>query len=151
LIKEENFANIFTEKTLQSFKVGLVGTPDMICIKEDGQIIPVDIKLGRLSRLGVKDEHLLQNVGEAILTENFFRKKVLMSYLIYFGSNSLVKIDIDEKMKKKFLNYKKQIEKICRIGNIPEMSTLPNFKRRVCPGCHVKPACDNIETLRRIS
>ncbi|MEM7825830.1 MAG: PD-(D/E)XK nuclease family protein [Candidatus Aenigmatarchaeota archaeon] len=76
LLSEESFKHLFTEKTLCSFKIGLTGTPDIIGIKED-EIIPIDIKLGKLSSKGVKEEHLLQSVGEAILLEEFFRKKIL--------------------------------------------------------------------------
>ena len=150
LLSEEGFTNLFTEKTLFSFKVGLVGTPDIIGIK-NGEIIPIDIKLGKLSRKGVKEEHLLQSVGEAILIEEFFRKKVSKSYLIFFESKSLVKIDVDEDIKRKFLKYKKEIEMICKARSIPEKGRIPNLERRVCLGCHVKRSCENIENLRRIS
>jgi CRISPR-associated protein Cas4 len=149
VLKEEEFVNLFTEKTLLSFKVGLVGTPDIIGIK-DGEIIPIDIKLGRLSRKGIKEEHLLQSVGEAILVENFFRKKVSKSYIIFFESRSLVKIDVDEEMKKNFLKYKKEIELICKAGSIPEKGKIPNLEKRVCLGCHVRKSCENIENLRSI-
>ena len=149
LLREENFKKIFTEKTFESFKHGLTGTPDLVGIKENS-IIPIDLKLGRISRRGVKEEHILQNVGESILIEDFFRKSVDTAYLIYFGSRSLVKLEISEELKKKFLSYKKQIERMCRIGKIPEKGKLPNLKRRVCLGCHVRPSCENIEMLRRI-
>jgi CRISPR/Cas system-associated exonuclease Cas4 (RecB family) len=150
LIKEENFSHIFTEKTFETFRDGLTGTPDLVCMKENGEIIPVDIKLGKLNRRGVKEEHLLQIVGEVILVEDFFRKEVNSSCILYFESNSLVKIDIDRDMKRKFSGIKSRIERICKTGYIPEMSHLDNFRKRVCLGCHVKPACDNIEVLKRI-
>ncbi|MCS7106024.1 MAG: PD-(D/E)XK nuclease family protein, partial [Candidatus Aenigmarchaeota archaeon] len=35
LLKEEGFKHLFTEKTLCSFKIGLVGTPDVIGVKDD--------------------------------------------------------------------------------------------------------------------
>lgn len=150
LLNEEGFDHLFTEKTIFSFKVGLVGTPDIIGIKEN-EIIPIDIKLGKLSRKGVKKEHLLQNVGEAILIEEFFRKKVNKSYLIFFESKSLVKIDIDEEIKRIFLKYKKDIEMMCKTNEIPEKGRIQNLERRVCLGCHVKRSCENIENLKRIS
>ncbi|MEM5844375.1 MAG: PD-(D/E)XK nuclease family protein [Candidatus Aenigmatarchaeota archaeon] len=150
LLNEEGFKHLFTEKTLCSFKIGLTGTPDIIGIKEN-EIIPIDIKLGKLSKKGVKEEHLLQNVGEAILLEEFFRKKVEKSYLIFFESKTLVKVNIDEEMKRKFLKYKKEIEMICRGKTIPEKGKIQNLERRVCLGCHVRKSCENIENLRRIS
>lgn len=150
LVEKENFSKIFTEKNFESFKIGLTGTPDLIGIKESGEIIPIDIKLGSLDRRGVKEEHLLQSVGEAILIEDFFRKKVNYSYLIYFGSNSLVKIDLNEERRRKVISHKRRIERIGKSSYVPEKSFLRNSKMRICAGCHVKPACDNIEDLRRI-
>lgn len=150
LLKEESFKKIFVEKTFESFKHGLIGTPDLVGIKEDS-IIPIDLKLGEISRKGVKEEHVLQSVGESILVEDFFRKSVNAAYLIYFSSKSLVRLEISEDLKKKFLGYKKRIERICKTGEIPERGRLPNLKRRVCLGCHVRPSCENIEMLKRIS
>ncbi len=149
LIKKEGFTYILMEKRFESFKVGLIGTPDIVGIKKD-EIIPIDIKLGKVSERGVKEEHLLQSIGESILVEEFFRKKVNFSYLIYFTSNSLVKVKITDEMKKKFLYYKKGIEKMCKMGKIPSKGKLPNLERRVCLGCHVRPSCENIEMVRRI-
>ena len=149
LFQEEKFSNIFTEKTFNSLKIGLIGTPDIVGVKEK-KITPIDIKLGRLSKKGVKEEHLLQITGESILVGEFFRQRIDMAYLIYFESNNLVKVKIDEEMKKSFLSYKKKIEKMCKLGIIPEKGKLPNLRRRVCLGCHVRPSCENIEKLRKI-
>lgn len=148
-IKEEEIVTIFTEKLIESFSEGLVGTPDIIGIRKDEKVIPVDIKLGYLGR-GLKKEHALQIIGESILTERFFRKRVEVAYLIYFESNSLVKIVVRDDMKREFLMYKKGLIKTFRSRYIPPISRLPNFKRRVCQGCHVKHACENIELLKRI-
>jgi CRISPR/Cas system-associated exonuclease Cas4 (RecB family) len=148
-IKEEEIVTIFTEKLIESFSEGLVGTPDIIGIRKDGKVVPVDIKLGYLGR-GLKKEHALQIIGESILTERFFRKSVEVAYLIYFESNSLVKIVVRDDMKREFLMYKKGLIKTFRSRYIPPISRLPNFKRRVCQGCHVKHACENIELLKRI-
>lgn len=148
-IKEEEIVTIFTEKLIESFSEGLVGTPDIIGIRKDGKVVPVDIKLGYLGR-GLKKEHALQIIGESILTERFFRKSVEVAYLIYFESNSLVKIVVRDDMKREFLMYKKGLIKTFRSRYVPPISRLPNFKRRVCQGCHVKHACENIELLKRI-
>jgi CRISPR/Cas system-associated exonuclease Cas4 (RecB family) len=149
-IKEENFSRIFTEKTFESFKIGLIGTPDLVCVKEDGSIVAIDIKLGRLDRKGIKKEHLLQIVGEAILIEDFFRKAVNSCYIIYFESDSLARVDINKEMKRRFLDYKRGIERICKFRHVPEKGKMPNLERRVCLGCHVRPSCENIEALQRI-
>ncbi|MEM5882663.1 MAG: PD-(D/E)XK nuclease family protein [Candidatus Aenigmatarchaeota archaeon] len=147
---EEGFKYLFTEKTLYSFKIGLIGTPDIIGMKEN-EIVAIDIKLGKLSNKGIKEEHLLQSIGETILLEEFFRKKIGKSYLIFFESKAVVKVDMDEEMKKKFLKYKKEIEMICKNKTIPEKGKVQNLEKRVCLGCHVKKSCENIENLRRIS
>lgn len=149
LIKKEGFAYILMEKKIESLKTGLIGTPDIVGVKKN-EIIPIDIKLGELSEKGVKEEHLLQSIGESILVEEFFRKKVNFSYLIYFTSKSLVKVKVTNEMRKKFFYYKKGIERMCKIGKIPEKGRLSNLERRVCLGCHVKPSCENIEMMRRI-
>jgi CRISPR/Cas system-associated exonuclease Cas4 (RecB family) len=150
MTQEEKFNKIFTEKSFESFKIGLVGTPDLICMKEDGDIVPIDIKLGKIGSNGIKEEHILQNIGEAILVEEFFRKKVNYSYLIYFGSSSIERIELSDFERRKFISYKKMIERIGKSSYIPEKTTMRNPDRRVCAGCHVKPACKNIEDLRRI-
>ncbi len=146
---KENFVYVFAEKTLESFQLGLVGTPDLIGIRENGEVVSMDIKAGKIKGGRIKEEHLLQNVGESILVENFFRRKAKECYLIYFLSSSVAKIRINEDMKKSFLKYRKLIIKTLSSEKIPPKSKLPNFRKRVCKGCHVKPACDNIEFMRK--
>ena len=149
LIRDEKFKVLFTEKMLESFRNGLVGTPDVIARKASGEFVPIDIKLGVFDEAkGVKKEHLLQNVGEAILVEDFFRTKVKVIYLIYFQTNTLVKIDLDENLKQEFLRYRRMLERTVTKNVIPGKSKLPNAINRVCKGCHVRPACENIELLR---
>jgi len=148
LIMNEKFNLLFTEKTLESFKVGLMGTPDIIARKENGEFVAIDIKLGRIDRSkGVKKEHLLQNIGEAILIEDFFRTDVRKIYLIYFQSNTVVKINLTKTLKDEFLRFKKELEFVCSKDIIPPKSKLPNAINRVCKGCHVKPSCENIELI----
>ena len=151
LIKDEKLVMFFTERTLFSLKHGLIGTPDVIAKKDDGSLIPIDVKLGKFEKKkGIKKEHLLQSVGEAFLIEDFFRKKVEFSYLIYFQSNSVVKIKISDEVKREFLFYKKKLEKVATDRKIPGKSKIPNAERRVCKGCHVKPICENIENLSKL-
>lgn len=147
-IKKEKFSIIFAEKTFQSLKVNIIGTPDLVGIKEN-EIIPIDIKLGRFLK-NVKEEHLIQIVGESILVENFFRKKIKMGYIIYFKSNSIVKIEIENSLKKRFLELREGVERMCTDNKIPEVGRIKNLERRVCAGCHVKSSCENIEELRKI-
>lgn len=150
LIKDEKFNLLLTERTIESFKIGIVGTPDIIARKESGEFVPIDVKLGRLDRKrGVKKEHLLQNIGEALLIEDFFRINLDRSYLFYFQSNAIVKIKITQTLKREFLDFKKQLERVCSKRIIPEKSRLPNAINRVCKGCHVRYACENIEELTR--
>lgn len=147
-LTEEEFVKIFPEKVIESFRIGLSGSPDLIGIREDGSLVAIDIKAGGVGRR-IKKEHLLQNIGESLLVENYFRRRVDECYLIYFGSDSLVRVRISKEMKDEFLRYKNLIAKFVSSRKIPPKSKLPNYKKRVCKGCHVKPACDNIESLRR--
>ncbi|OYT41922.1 MAG: hypothetical protein B6U78_02480 [Candidatus Aenigmarchaeota archaeon ex4484_224] len=149
-LKEENFEIIFSEKQLESIKIGLVGKPDIIGIKKDGNVVAMDVKFGEIGKKGIKKEHLIQNIGESLLVENFFRKEVNECFLIYFSSNATASIQINEKDKKEFLKLKRSIEKLVKTNKIPPKSKLPNYRKRVCQGCHVRKSCENIENYRRI-
>lgn len=149
LMNEESFDKIFTELNLESIKLGIIGTPDLVGVKKE-ELIPIDLKLGRLSKRGVKKEHVLQSVGEGILVESYFRKRVDNCYIIYFESNSLVRIKLTDNLKHSFFDYKKSVESMFKSRYIPPMSRLPNFRNRVCKGCHVRTACNNIETFKRV-
>jgi CRISPR-associated exonuclease Cas4 len=148
LIKEENFVNIYSERTLESIKDGIIGSIDFIGFKED-QIVPIELKYAEFKGR-IKKEHLLQAIGESILVSDYFRKEVRYSYIIYFQTNSLVRVEINEHLKKQFFKLKRQIERFYSTGKVPPKSKLPNYVERVCKGCHVKRACDNIEFLRRV-
>jgi CRISPR/Cas system-associated exonuclease Cas4 (RecB family) len=148
LIKEENFLSIYSEKTLESIKDGIIGSIDFIGFKED-QIVPIEFKYAEFKGK-IKKEHLLQAIGESILVSNYFRREVGYSYILYFQTNSLVRVEISERLKREFFKLKRQIEMFYSIGKIPPKSKLPNYVERVCKGCHVKRACDNIELLKRI-
>jgi len=150
LIGKENFDFLISERTLLSLKGGIMGTPDIIAKNKNGEFVPIDIKLGRIDRRGIKKEHLLQNVGEALLVEDFLRKKINSTYLVYFQANSAIKVDLTNDMKKEFMLFKKELERISTKKIIPYMSRLENARARVCRGCHVRPACENIEDLVRI-
>jgi len=141
---------LISERTLLSLKRGIMGTPDIIAKNKNGEFVPIDIKFGRIDRRGIKKEHLLQNIGEALLVEDFLRKKINSTYLVYFQASSAVKIELTDEMKGEFMLFKKELERISTKKIIPCMSRLENARTRVCKGCHVKPACENIEELVRI-
>lgn len=146
-IKKNKFRFLFPETTIVSFKMGIMGTPDLIAISNKGDIVPIDLKLGGV-RSKLKEEHVLQNVGEGLLAESFFRKNIDKCYLVYYSSRDIADIKLTRRLKERFLDYKTQIVRMIRSGRIPPMSNLPNFRKRVCPGCHVRKVCDHIEKLR---
>lgn len=148
LIRDEKFDILISERTLLSMKRGLIGTPDIIAGNE--RWIPIDVKLGKIDKRGIKKEHLLQSVGEALLIEDFLRSRIDECYLIYFQSSSVVKVKLTKELKKEFMFYKRGLEKVAMEKNIPPMSKLSNARSRVCRGCHVKPVCDHIEELARL-
>ena len=147
-VRKENFRYIFPETTIISFKIGLMGTPDIIAINSKWEIIPIDLKLGELKN-EVKKEHILQNVGEGLLAESFFRKKVERCVLVYYTSKNIAEVKLEKKLKSKFMDLKKRIIRMIKYGRIPPKSNLQNYQKRVCPGCHVKHACKHIEELRK--
>jgi len=148
LIKEENFVSIYSERTFESLREGIIGSVDVIGFKE-AEIVPIEIKYAAFKGR-IKKEHLLQAIGESILVSNYFRKEVNYSYLIYFQTNSLVKIDLNENLFRQFFKLKNQMQRFYSTGKIPPKSKLPNYVKRVCQGCHVKRACENIETLKKM-
>lgn len=146
-LKEENIQEVFSEKLIESAKNGINGRPDLVA-RRNGEIFPIDIKLGKIKKL--RKEHLLQSFGEALLVEAYFRKKVNKSYIIYFGSNTVLEIEVKEKQKNEFLRLKRSIGRMLRSNFIPRRSNLPNFKMRVCKGCHVKRTCEMIENYKKV-
>jgi len=148
LIKEENFLSVYSERTLESLREGIIGSVDVIGFKEN-EIVPLEIKYAAFKGR-IKKEHLLQAIGESILVSNYFRKEVNYSYIIYFQTNSLIKIDLNENLFRQFFKLKNQMQRFYSIGKIPPKSKLPNYVKRVCQGCHVKRACENIETLKKM-
>lgn len=145
-IEEEGLEKIFPERTVVSLKIGLIGTPDAIAIKEN-EIFPIDIKLGRIRKM--RREHMLQSVGEALLIQNFFRKKVDKGCLIYFDSDSLLYVNFKPELKRTFLNYRRLIERTFSSPFIPRKGSMPNLRRRVCQGCHVRRVCEQMEGLMK--
>jgi CRISPR/Cas system-associated exonuclease Cas4 (RecB family) len=145
-LKNQNPLAIFSEKKIESLRIGLAGTPDIIVLGKE--IFPIDLKLGKFKK--VREENLLQMTGESLLVENFFRQKVKKCYLISFESNTATEFLITEKMKRDFLNYKKKIIRTLKNVQIPEKSKLANYRKTICLTCHVKQACNNIENLKEV-
>ncbi len=147
LIRDENFDSIYSEKTIESLKEGIIGSVDVIGFRNDS-IVPIEIKYAAFNGR-IKKEHLLQAIGESILVSSYFRREVRYSYIVYFQTNSLLKIEINENLLREFFKLRNQMKKLYSINKIPPKSKLPNFVKRVCQGCHVKRACDNIEIMKR--
>jgi CRISPR/Cas system-associated exonuclease Cas4 (RecB family) len=145
-LKNQNPLAIFSEKKIESLRIGLAGTPDIIILGKE--TFPIDLKLGKFKK--IKEENLLQMIGESLLVESFFRKKVKKCYLINFESNTATEFLITEKMKKDFLNYKRKIIRALKSVQIPGKSKLANYKKTICLTCHVKQACNNIENLKKV-
>ena len=145
-LKKQNPLAIFSERKIESLKIGLAGTPDIIVLGEE--VFPIDLKLGKFKK--VKEENVLQMVGECLLVENFFRKKVRKCYLINFESNTATEFLVTEKMKRDFLNYKKKVIRTLKSPQVPEKSKLANYRKTICLTCHVRQACNNIENLKKV-
>ncbi|MCS7093812.1 MAG: PD-(D/E)XK nuclease family protein [Candidatus Aenigmarchaeota archaeon] len=148
-LKKENFDLILPERTIITLKLGLVGSVDLVGFRGE-EIVPIEVKHGSY-RGRLKKEHILQSVGEALLIGSYFRKRIKNSYIFYSQTNSLVKIDILPKHLKNFLRSVMLIKKMCSSDRIPPKSRLQNYRERVCKGCHVKNACENIEKMKRKS
>ena len=148
LIRDENFSVVYSERTIESLKVGIVGSVDVIGFK-NSEVVPIEIKYASFKGK-MKKEHLLQAIGESILVGSYFRKEVKYCYVVYFQTSSLIKVEMNKSLISQFFSLKKQMKRFYSIGKIPPKSRLPNYIKRVCQGCHVKKACDNIEILRRV-
>jgi len=146
-LKQGNFDLILPEKSILTIQHGLIGSIDIICFRGE-EIIPIEVKHASY-RGRIKKEHILQSVGEALLIGSYFRTQIKEAYIFYSQTNSFVKIDVERNLKE-FLKLIRLIKRMYSSSKIPPKSRLPNYRERVCKGCHVKHACDNIEMLRRI-
>lgn len=146
-IKKENFDFIVPERTIISIKLGMIGSIDLIGFKEN-EVYPIEIKHASY-RGRIKKEHLIQSIGEALLLDSYFRTNIKQSYIFYSQTNNLVKIEISKKDVENFMRLVSKIFKIYSSKKIPPKSKLPNYKERVCKGCHVRQACENIERIIR--
>ncbi|MEM5815395.1 MAG: Dna2/Cas4 domain-containing protein, partial [Candidatus Aenigmatarchaeota archaeon] len=146
-IRDEKFELVLSERTIFSFRLGLVGSIDVIAFRNE-EIIPIEIKHA-FYKAKIKKEHILQSVGEALLLGNYFRREIKQAYIFYSQSNSLIKLDILSKHLKYFMKTIGLIKRMYSSVKIPQKSKLPNYKERVCKGCHVRNACENIERLRK--
>ncbi|MEM5829996.1 MAG: Dna2/Cas4 domain-containing protein [Candidatus Aenigmatarchaeota archaeon] len=145
-IRKQNFKYIISEPILISIKYGIIGTPDIIGITRDNEIIPFEIKTKTNK---IKEGLKIQIVGEAFVTEVCFRKEVNKSFLLSLQNEKTFEINITEEDKKQIQNILNMMKKVLLSMRIPPMSNLPNFRKTVCPYCHVKETCDFIEETRK--
>lgn len=145
----EEFKVVVPEREIISLKFNMDSIIDIVAIRK-GEVLTFDIKYGKVNK-ELREEHIIQSVGEAISANSFFRSRPKESYIIYYESDKIVKIDIGKREIGNFLRLLKSIKKTYSSPLIPPMSNLPNFRKRVCAGCHVRKACDLIEFVRRFS
>jgi CRISPR/Cas system-associated exonuclease Cas4 (RecB family) len=60
------------------------------------------------------------------------------------------RLEISQEEKQKVYAIKRQIERSLLNNKIFPISNLPNFRRLICPFCHVKDICDEIEKAKKI-
>ncbi|MEM5831921.1 MAG: Dna2/Cas4 domain-containing protein [Candidatus Aenigmatarchaeota archaeon] len=146
LLKKLNLRYVFSEPFLISIKHGVVGTPDMIVITKDGKILPIEIKTNvKKIKKGLK----IQLAGEVFVVESFFRREINEVILLSLNNRKMYRIRIGEEDKRMVQNLLRSVKKVLAYGRIPQMSNLPNFRKVVCPYCHVKEVCDFIEEIRK--
>ncbi|MCS7122988.1 MAG: hypothetical protein RMJ17_00190 [Candidatus Aenigmarchaeota archaeon] len=146
LIKGGNFKYFFPERQVLSLEYKLFGIPDIITIDENNNVSIIEVKYGSIEG-EVRKEHLIQLVGEVIVSSVFFRRKPIYGYLVYYKANKIAKVEIAKNEVKNFFNLSKKILLMFSRNTIPPLSRLPNFRKLICPNCHVKKACDQIEIL----
>jgi len=146
-IRKENFKYIIPEPTLISLKYGLVGSPDLLGILQNNEIVPIEIKTGtKKIKKGLK----IQLVGEAFVIESCLRREVNKVLLLSLSNKKIFKLKIDEEDKNFIKLLLSKMKKSLLLAKIPPMSNLPNFRKTVCPYCHVKETCDFIEETFKI-
>ncbi|MEM5811171.1 MAG: hypothetical protein QXG91_00260 [Candidatus Aenigmatarchaeota archaeon] len=146
LVKSDNFKYFCPEREILSLQYKIFGIPDIAIIDKDNVASIIEIKYGSIST-EIRKEHLIQLTGESIICSSFFRKKPAYAYLVYYKANKIVKVEITKREIKNFLLLNKKILSTFSKRSIPPMSRIPNFRNIVCPHCHVKKACDQIEIL----
>jgi len=145
-IKKFRFKYLIPEPKIISIKNGLIASPDLIGINENG-IIPIDLKMGSLR---VKEALRIQLLAEAVTLEGFFKKEINEVMIVSLLKKKIFRLRINNEEKEKVFIIKRQIEKSLLSNKIFPISNLPNFRRLVCPFCHVKEICDEIEKTRKI-
>ncbi|MEM0480793.1 MAG: PD-(D/E)XK nuclease family protein [Candidatus Aenigmatarchaeota archaeon] len=146
IFSKYKFKYIIPEPYFVSLQAGLIATPDILAISEK-EIVPIDLKMGSLR---VKEALRIQLLAEAVVIEKFFRKEVSSSMIISLLKRKVFKLNFSPQEKEKIFIIKKQIEKTLLKNIVPPMSNLPNFRKVVCPFCHVKEVCDTIEEVKKL-
>jgi CRISPR/Cas system-associated exonuclease Cas4 (RecB family) len=145
-IRKHKFKFLISEPKIISIKNGLIASPDLIGISEN-EIIPIDLKMGSLR---VKEALKIQLLSEVVVVESFFKKEVNSAMIISLLKRKVFKLKINQEEKQKVYVIKKQIERSLLSNKIFPISNLPNFRKLICPFCHVKDICDEIEKTKRI-
>jgi CRISPR/Cas system-associated exonuclease Cas4 (RecB family) len=145
-IRKYKFKFLISEPKIISIKNGLIASPDLIGISEN-EIIPIDLKMGSLR---VKEALKIQLLSEVVVVESFFKKEVNSAMIISLLKRKVFKLKINQEEKQKVYVIKKQIERSLLSNKIFPISNLPNFRKLICPFCHVKDICDEIEKTKKI-
>lgn len=148
LIRHFNFKFIISEPVLISIKYGIVGTPDIIAITQKNEILPIEIKTNvKRIKMGLK----VQLIGEVFVAENFFRREINETILLSLSNRKIFRIKITDEDKKLIHQLLRSVKKLFISKRIPPLSNMPNFRKTVCPYCHVKEVCDFIEETTKIA
>jgi len=145
-IRRHRFRFLISEPKIISIKSGLIASPDLIGISEN-EIIPIDLKMGSLR---VKEALKIQLLSEVVVVENFFKKEVNSAMIVSLLKRKVFRLEISQEEKQKVYAIKRQIERSLLNNKIFPISNLPNFRRLICPFCHVKDICDEIEKAKKI-
>jgi CRISPR/Cas system-associated exonuclease Cas4 (RecB family) len=145
-IKKYNFKFLIPEPKIISIKNGLIASPDLIAISEN-EIIPIDLKMGSMR---VKEPLRIQLLSEAVTVESFFKKEIDKVMIVSLLKKKIFHLQINQEEKEKVFIIKKQIERSLLSNKIFPRSTIPNFRKLVCPFCHVKEICDEMEKIKKI-
>ena len=145
-IRKYKFKFLVSEPKIISIKNGLIASPDLIGISEN-EIIPIDLKMGSLR---VKEALKIQLLSEVVVVESFFKKEVNSAMIVSLLKRKVFKLKINQEEKQKVYVIKKQIERSLLSNKIFPISNLPNFRKLICPFCHVKDICDEIEKTKKI-
>jgi len=124
---------------LYSEKLGLKGKLDILLECEEN-LIPVEVKYGSKNVSIPVFSHIIQLVGYSLLIEDVFKKKVRYGFIVYADRNKLVKISIDEKLRRKAISIINEVKKIIEKEYFPAVAE----RRGKCSQCEYFYACKGV-------